>query len=117
MYQLELIRYAPNSNGTIHGSILIINNDNIQTVIPTLENRKYKIAKDTYKMECNYSNRFNTILPYIHHQSRSGIRIHNGYTQEHSKGCILVNNPKNIQKIIKTIQKTNGLIKLKITEL
>lgn len=87
---LELLRFTPNTDGTIHGCLLIINNNNIQDCFTTVENEKYKIPIGGYKIHVSHSPKFNSDLPYIIVPKRKGIRIHYGSNKSHTRGCILV---------------------------
>ena len=72
--------------------------------IATLENADYIIPVGTYPVSITFSPRFKKMMPLIGNvPGRSGIRIHGGTKPEHSKGCVLVSNPKDREKITEFI--------------
>ena len=73
-------------------------------VLPTLENAEFIIPEGQYELKMTYSPRFKKMMPLIGNvPGRSGIRIHGGTKPEHSKGCVLVSNPKDREKITEFI--------------
>ena len=113
----SLHRYAANTDGTLHGNLLVIIDGDIQDNIPTIENRTYKISKGSYSFIHNISPKFNERLPLLDVPGRKGIRIHFGTIKEHSKGCILVTDKEAMRRLKFRYLKKDNTYNIKIHEL
>ena len=98
MASIHLIRTS-RKNKAVRGTMRVGERD-----IATLENADYIIPVGTYPVSITFSPRFKKMMPLIGNvPGRSGIRIHGGTKPEHSKGCVLVSNPKDREKITEFI--------------
>lgn len=81
-------------------------------VIDTLENRKYIVEPGVYKIEYEYSPKFNRDLWELKGiPKRSEIKIHNGKRTEHTRGCIIVRDVDFIHSLLDN--KKNYIIHIK----
>lgn len=73
----------------------------------TVENTDFIIPDGIYEVQNTYSVKFGKTLPLICDvPGRAGIRIHEGYYHNNSKGCILVS-PGSLKDIMKFIYKND----------
>lgn len=94
---LSLERCRHNKYGTFGELLLCDGSSSVHlayTLEPSLESRdlfgSLPIEDGVYKLSVTMSSRFHKLLPYVHHHSRLGIRIHEGNTVSDTSGCILV---------------------------
>lgn len=65
--------------------------DSIHWIMEHKVHSKSAIPTGRYEVAMNYSNRFKRQMPILLNvKGFEGIRIHNGRTEEHTSGCILV---------------------------
>jgi len=99
-------RLYPTGPG-INGTMLIDG----EPFCSTLERTGQQIPQGWYRVELNYSSRFQQILPLLYMvPGRNGIRIHAGNVPQDSSGCILVGKRQTMNQLTQSRRTLDRLI-------
>ena len=94
--------------------------EHLTRVAATLENADCMIPALIYKLQVNFSPRFQTLMPIlVDVPGRTGIRIHGGTKPSHSQGCLLMTRRNEYQDFVRTVlkeQETAAPIYLEIVD-
>lgn len=113
--KIEVKRLHRTSNSTI-GELTIDGKFECYTLEDIERDVKIKgetaIAKGTYKVIINQSNRFKRLLPLlINVPNFEGVRIHAGNSNHDTEGCILVGQNRSLDYITKSRKAFDSLFK------
>jgi hypothetical protein len=113
--KIEVKRLHRTSNSTI-GELTIDGKFECYTLEDVERDVKIKgetaIAKGTYKVIINQSNRFKRLLPLlINVPNFEGVRIHAGNSNHDTEGCILVGQNRSLDYITKSRKAFDSLFK------
>jgi hypothetical protein len=113
--KIEVKRLHRTSNSTI-GELTIDGKFECYTLEDVERDVKIKgetaIAKGTYKVVINQSNRFKRLLPLlINVPNFEGVRIHAGNSNHDTEGCILVGQNRSLDYITKSRKAFDSLFK------
>ena len=113
--KIEVKRLHRTSNSTI-GELTIDGKFECYTLEDVERDVKIKgetaIAKGTYKVIINQSNRFKKLLPLlINVPNFEGVRIHAGNSNHDTEGCILVGQNRSLDYITKSRKAFDSLFK------
>jgi len=113
--KIEVKRLHSTSNSTI-GELTIDGKFECYTLEDVERDVKIKgetaIAKGTYKVIINQSNRFKRLLPLlISVPNFEGVRIHAGNSNHDTEGCILVGQNRSLDYITKSRKAFDSLFK------